>query len=113
MVTIKRAYEAPSRNDGTRILVYRLWSRGLKKEDACVQKWMRALGAQEIFSHNPERWQEFHKHYLRELKQAEARPLLQELLDIARKGKLTLVYSARDEKDNQAVVLKEVLESQL
>jgi uncharacterized protein YeaO (DUF488 family) len=117
MVTIKRAYEAPSRNDGTRILVDRLWPRGLKKEDACIEKWMRELGPSDelrrFFGHDPERWQEFHKRYLKELKQAEARPLLQELLDIARKGKLTLVYSARDEKHNQAVVLKELLDSQL
>jgi uncharacterized protein YeaO (DUF488 family) len=117
MVTIKRAYEAPSRNDGTRILVDRLWPRGLKKEDAYIEKWMRALGPSDelrrFFDHDPERWREFHKRYLKELKQAEARPLLQELLDIARKGKLTLVYSARDEKHNQAVVLKELLDSQL
>jgi uncharacterized protein YeaO (DUF488 family) len=117
MVTIKRAYESPSRNDGTRILVDRLWPRGLKKEDAQIEKWMRELGPstelRKFFGHDPERWQEFHKRYLKELKQAEARLLLQELLGIARERKLTLVYSARDERYNQAVVLKELLDSQL
>jgi uncharacterized protein YeaO (DUF488 family) len=117
MVVIKRAYEPPSRNDGTRILVDRLWPRGLKKADIRVERWMRELGPstelRRFFGHDPQRWQEFHKRYRKELKQAEAQRLLQELLDIARKGKLTLVYSARDEKHNQALVLKELLESQL
>jgi uncharacterized protein YeaO (DUF488 family) len=117
MVTIKRAYEAPSRNDGTRILVDRLWPRGLKKEDAHIEKWMRELGPsnelRKSFGHDPKRWEDFHKRYLRELKRTEVRPLLEELLNIARRGKLTLVYSARDQQHNQAVVLKELLESQL
>ncbi len=117
MVTIKRAYEAPSRNDGTRILVDRLWPRGLKKEDAHIEKWMRELGPsnelRKLFGHDPKRWEDFHKSYLGELKRAEARPLLEELLNIARKGKLTLLYSARDLEHNQAVVLKELLDSQL
>lgn len=117
MVTIKRAYEAPSRKDGTRILVDRLWPRGLKKEDASIEKWMRELGPsnelRRFFGHDPERWQEFHKRYVRELKRAAVRPLLEELLNVARKGKLTLVYSAHDQEHNQAVVLKELLDSQL
>ncbi len=117
MVTTKRAYEAPSRNDGMRVLVDRLWPRGLKKADARIEKWMRELGPsnqlRKFFGHDPERWREFHQRYLRELKRAEARPLLEELLMIARRGKLTLVYSARDQEHNQAVVLKELLESQL
>ena len=100
MVAIKRAYEAPSRNDGTRVLVDRLWPRGLRKEDVHIGKWMRELGPsnelRESFGHDPKRWQDFHKRYLRELKRTEAQPLLEELLSIARKGKLTLVYSARD-----------------
>jgi uncharacterized protein YeaO (DUF488 family) len=117
MVAIKRAYETPSRNDGTRILVDRLWPRGLKKTDAHIEKWMREVGPsnelRRSFGHDPEHWKEFHRRYLAELKRAEVQPLLNELLEIARTGKLTLVYSARDEQHNQAVVLKEVLDSRL
>jgi uncharacterized protein YeaO (DUF488 family) len=64
------------------------------------------------FGHDPRRWPDFQKCYLRELGRAEARPLLDELLHLARKGKLTLLYGARDEQHNQAVVLKEFLDSQ-
>ncbi|MGH7986323.1 MAG: DUF488 domain-containing protein [Candidatus Binataceae bacterium] len=117
MITIKRAYEAHGRADGTRILVDRLWPRGLKKDEVHIEKWMRELGPsnelRRFFGHDPARWEEFHKRYLRELKRAEARPLLDELLEVARAGTLTLVYSARDEEHNQAVVLKEVLDSKL
>ncbi len=117
MVAIKRAYEPPSRGDGTRILVDRLWPRGLKKENALVAKWMRDLGPsgelRRFFGHDPERWKEFRTRYLAELKRLEARCLLEELLEVARKGKLTLVYSAKDEAHNQAVVIKEVLDSEL
>jgi uncharacterized protein YeaO (DUF488 family) len=95
MVTIKRVYEAPSRNDGTRILVDRLWPRGLKKENIHIEKWMRELGpSNELrwsFGHDPERWEDFHQRYLKELKRTAVQPLLEELLNIARKGKLTLV----------------------
>jgi uncharacterized protein YeaO (DUF488 family) len=117
MVTIKRAYEPSSRNDGTRILVDRLWPRGLKKEATHVEKWMRELGPsnelRRFFGHDPKRWEEFRKRYLVELKRSEARPLLEELLKVARRKKLTLVYSAKDEEQNQAVVIKEVLDSKL
>jgi uncharacterized protein YeaO (DUF488 family) len=117
MVAIKRAYEAPSRGDGTRILVDRLWPRGLKKEQAHIQKWMRELGPsnelRKVFAHDPKHWKDFQRRYLRELQRTSAQPLLEELLNVARNGKLTLVYSARDQEHNQAIVLKELLESQL
>lgn len=117
MVAIKRAYEPSSRNDGTRILVDRLWPRGLKKGETHVKKWMRELGPsnelRRSFGHDPKRWKDFRKRYLVELKHSEARSLLEELLKVARKGKLTLVYSAKDEEHNQAVVIKEVLDSKL
>ena len=117
MVTIKRAYEAPSRNDGTRILVDRTWPRGLKKENLRIEQWMRELGPsnelRRSFGHDPNRWEDFHRRYVKELKRAAVQPLLEELLNIARKGKLTLVYSAHDQQHNQAVVLKELLDTQL
>ena len=115
MITIKRAYEPPSRDDGTRILVDRLWPRGLKKEQAQIEKWMRELGPsnelRQFFGHDPQRWQEFRKRYRAELKRAEAKSMLAELRQVARSGNLTLVYSAKDEAHNQAVVIREVLEA--
>jgi uncharacterized protein YeaO (DUF488 family) len=117
MVLIKRAYEPSSPDDGTRILVDRLWPRGLKKDEAHVAKWMRDLGPsnelRRFFGHDPARWQEFRKRYLAELKSAKVAPLLKELAEIARSGTLTLVYSAKDEEHNQAVVLKALLESKM
>jgi uncharacterized protein YeaO (DUF488 family) len=117
MVVTKRAYESATRSDGTRILVDRLWPRGVKKEEAHVKQWMRELGPsnelRRFFGHDPKRWNEFRKRYLVELKRPEARALLDQLLHMARAGKLTLVYGAKDEEHNQAVVIKSVLESRL
>jgi uncharacterized protein YeaO (DUF488 family) len=115
MIAIKRAYDPPSRADGTRILVDRLWPRGIKKEEAHVEKWLRELGPsnelRHFFGHDPARWQEFRRRYLAELKRPDVTAFLAELEGLARNGTLTLVYSARDEEHNQAVVLKELLES--
>ena len=117
MIAIKRAYDPPSRADGVRILVDRLWPRGVKKEDAHVEKWMRELGPsnelRRFFGHDTARWREFRKRYLAELERTEAAPLLSELVEIARQRKLTLVYSAKDQEHNQAVVLKEMLDRKL
>src|SRR5579875_879911 len=117
MIAIKRAYEAASRKDGTRILVDRLWPRGLKKDQLRIEKWMRELGPsnelRHFFGHDPARWREFRRRYLAELRRAEVKALLAELENIARNGMLTLVYSARDREHNQAVVLKEVIDERL
>ena len=117
MIAVKRAYDPPSRADGARILVDRLWPRGLKKQEAHVEKWMRELGPsnelRQFFGHDPARWQEFRKRYLEELKRPDAVSFLAELLEIARGGTLTLVYSAKDQAHNQAVVLKELLDRRL
>lgn len=117
MIAIKRAYDPQNRADGTRILVDRLWPRGLRKQEAHVEKWMRDLGPsnelRQFFGHDPARWHEFHKRYLAELKRAEAAPWLSELVEIARSRTLTLVYSAKDHEHNQAVVLKELLDAKL
>ena len=117
MIVIKRAYDRPSRADGTRILVDRLWPRGLKKQETHIDKWMRELGPsnelRQFFGHDPARWQEFRKRYHVELKRPEAASLLAELLEAARRGRLTLVYSAKDQQHNQAVVLKQLLDATL
>jgi uncharacterized protein YeaO (DUF488 family) len=110
MIVIKRAYDGPSRVDGTSILVDRLWPRGIKKEKARVEKWMRELGPsnelRKFFGHDPSRWTEFRKRYLAELKRPGAEPMLGELLKIASRGTLTLIYSAKDKEHNQAIGLK-------
>lgn len=110
-VSIKRAYEPPAPSDGTRILVDRLWPRGVTKTDAHITQWMKEIAPstelRKWFGHDPERWEEFRRRYRAEL--AQKRELMAELRSLARKGRLTLVYSAHDEAHNQAVVLREAL----
>ena len=107
-VTIKRAYEPAARSDGTRILVDRLWPRGVSKRKAALDGWMKGVAPSPVlrkwFGHKPERFTEFSKRYRAELKD---NPALDELH--ALKGKVTLVYGARDPKINHAVVLAKVL----
>lgn len=110
-IRIKRAYESPSPGDGLRVLVDRLWPRGLKKSEGAIARWMREIAPstelRKWFGHDPARWEEFRRRYRAEL--AAHRQLLAELERLARKGPLTLIYSARDDAHNQAVVLREVL----
>ena len=90
MIAIKPAYDTPSRTDGTRILVDRIWPRGVTKQKAHVEKWMRELGPsdelRQFFGHDPARWREFRKRYLTELKRPETASLLAELRKIASAG---------------------------
>jgi uncharacterized protein YeaO (DUF488 family) len=117
MVAIKRAYDAPSRTDGCRILVDRLWPRGVRKDQLGIEKWMRDLGPsselRKSFGHDPARCREIRRRYLAELKRPEAASLIAELVELARDGPLTLIYSAKDTEHNQAVVLKEFLNSKV
>jgi len=110
-IRLKRAYEPAARGDGHRVLVDRLWPRGVSRERAQVEEWRRELGPSDQlrgwFGHDPERFPEFRRRYLKELQ--EHRPELAELRRRARSGTLTLVYSARDAEHNQAVVLAEAL----
>ncbi len=114
MIRIKRAYEGPAREDGTRVLVDRVWPRGVRKEVLRVRQWMKELGPsnelRKFFNHDPVRWEEFRKRYRQELRSANARSMLRELAELAVKSTVTLVYGAKDETHNQAVVLREVLE---
>ncbi|HWG77745.1 MAG TPA: DUF488 domain-containing protein [Steroidobacteraceae bacterium] len=110
-IHIKRAYESPSAHDGTRVLVDRMWPRGLKKTDAAISQWMKDIAPstelRKWFGHDPERWEEFRQRYEGEL---DAKgELLGKLKELAAKGPLTLVYSAHDEAHNQAVVLRDKL----
>jgi uncharacterized protein YeaO (DUF488 family) len=110
-IRLKRAYEPPEPRDGTRILVDRLWPRGVKKADAQIDRWLRDIAPtaalRRWFDHRPERWPEFRRRYLAELQRQPE--LVEEILDAARDSPITLVYAARDEAHNDAVVLKELL----
>lgn len=110
-VRIKRAYLPASARDGTRILVDRIWPRGLRKSDAAIERWAREVAPstalRQWFGHDPARWPEFRRRYRSEL-EGKA-DLLDELRGVARHQPLTLVYSAHDERHNQAVVLRDIL----
>jgi len=116
-VRIKRVYEPREKADGCRVLVDRLWPRGLTREKAAIDRWLKELGPstelRQWFDHRTDRWQEFAKRYRRELAGPAARPLLKELAAMAAVGPLTLVFSAHDEVHNQAVVIAQVLRAGL
>jgi uncharacterized protein YeaO (DUF488 family) len=111
VIRLKRVYDAPSRSDGERVLIDRLWPRGFTHEDAHVDEWARELAPstelRRWFGHDPSRFDEFRRRYRLELAAHEAK--LAELRRRARRGTLTLVYSARDTEHNDAVVLAELL----
>ena len=112
MIKLKRAYEKPSRDDGLRILVERLWPRGLTKERAAVDLWLKDVAPspelRKWFDHDPDKWEQFQKRYWKELeKNVEAVRLLKQK---GKQGTITLVYGARDEEHNSALALKQFLE---
>ncbi|HEY9363252.1 MAG TPA: DUF488 domain-containing protein [Chitinophagaceae bacterium] len=111
-IKIKRVYEPAAKSDGTRILVDRLWPRGIKKEEANVDAWLKEIAPstdlRKWFNHEPEKWMAFTKKYKKEL---ESSPALHELLALLKRHKgITLVYSAKDEEHNQAVVLQQYMQ---
>lgn len=115
MLKIKRVYDDPTRTDGTRFLVERLWPRGFKKEELKMKAWLKDVSPspdlRKWYSHDVEKWEEFQKRYRKELK---GNPdAWQPILDAAQKGNVTLLYSAKDVEHNSAQVLKEFLEEKL
>lgn len=111
-VQLKRAYDEPSPEDGQRILVERLWPRGLTKERAAVDLWLKDVAPspelRKWFAHDPAKWQQFERRYWAELRQHEdAVELLRQRI---KAGPVTLVYAARDEEHNGALALKEFLD---
>jgi uncharacterized protein YeaO (DUF488 family) len=110
-VRLKRAYEPPEKADGTRILVDRLWPRGVSKAEAELDEWIKEIApSAELrtwFGHDPARWNEFRRRYRAELARNSDR--LKDFRRRAREGPITLVYSARDEIHNDAVVLRNVI----
>ena len=113
MIKVKRVYEEPSEDDGYRILVDRLWPRGLSKKRAKIDLWLRDIAPsnelRKWYSHRIERWDEFRRRYKEELKSKTE--LLRKLKELERQFKvITLLYASRDKEHNNAIVLREVLE---
>ena len=110
---IKRVYETPSREDGMRILVERLWPRGFTKEKAAIDRWMKDIAPsaelRKWFAHDPAKWEAFRKKYHNELKHNPA--AVETLRQHLRQGTVTLVYAAHDQQHNGTLALKEFLES--
>ena len=110
-IKIKRAYDPPDEHDGTRILVDRLWPRGLTKEKASIDLWLKDVAPsnelRKWFAHDPARWTEFQQRYHNELKHNNE-PLAR-LKQEAAKGPVTLIYAARDQEHNEAVILQKLL----
>jgi uncharacterized protein YeaO (DUF488 family) len=113
-VSVKRVYQEPSRRDGTRVLVDRLWPRGLSKQDAAIGKWLRDLSPstelRKWFHTYPTEWRKFRQRYLRELADEPAAKALADLYRLSNKGKVTLLFASRNEEHNNATVLKELME---
>lgn len=111
MIKTKRIYEKPSKSDGFRVLVDRLWPRGLTKEKAQVDLWLKEIapshGLRKWYGHDPDKWPEFRKRYFRELKEING-GLLEQIT--GKKGTVTLLFSSKEEKINNAAALKEYIE---
>src|SRR5256885_948606 len=108
-VRFKRAYEEPSKDDGTRILVERLWPRGLSKDEAAIDLWLKEVAPstelRKWYGHDPDKWEEFRSRYRAELD--DKGEVLDDLRRRLKEGPVTFVFAARDEEHNSAVVLKE------
>lgn len=115
MVRMKRVYEPSEPEDGKRILVDRLWPRGIKKEDAKIDEWMKEIAPstelRKWFSHVPAKWPEFRRRYKRELD--ERSDLVKRLIEEAKRGPITLLFAAKDTLHVNAAVLKEVIDQSM
>jgi len=112
-IRLKRIYENPERSDGLRILVDRLWPRGLTREEAAIDEWMKDIAPsnrlRSWFGHRPERWKEFRKRYTKELNLPDHKNSIDNLARISRIATVTLLYGAKDDDRNNAVALAEFL----
>ncbi len=113
-IRMKRAYDKPAKNDGYRILVDRMWPRGIKKEDANIDLWLKEIAPssnlRKWFKHDPDKWPEFKSRYFKELEQKTEE--VEELRKRAEEKTVTLIFSAKDPEYNNAVALKEYIETQ-
>ena len=113
-VCLKRAYERPDLSDGMRVLVDRVWPRRASREDLKIDLWLKEVAPstalRKWFGHGPEKWEEMGTRYRRELGSGSQKEAFERLKSLYQKGRMTLVYGAKDEQHNQAVILKELLE---
>jgi uncharacterized protein YeaO (DUF488 family) len=113
MIRIKRIYETPARDDGFRILVDRLWPRGLSKDKAKVDLWLKDIAPsndlRKWYAHDPKKWVEFKKKYFKELDNR--KELVHQILKRVKEGMVTLLFGSKEEKFNNAVALKEYIET--
>jgi uncharacterized protein YeaO (DUF488 family) len=113
-IRLKRVYEQPAPEDGTRVLVERLWPRGLSKEHAAVDLWLQEVAPspelRRWFGHDPAKWDEFRRRYRKELRARPEEP--ERLRRLAQRGPVTFVYAARDTEHNSAVLLREFVEEE-
>jgi uncharacterized protein YeaO (DUF488 family) len=111
-IGLKRAYDPPAPGDGRRVLVDRIWPRGIARDELRIEAWLKELapssGLRKWFGHDPDKWRDFKERYARELDQGPAE--LAQLVDMAEAGRVTLVFGAKDTEHNNAVALKEYLE---
>ena len=117
MVRLKRAYEPVEPDDGRRVLVERLWPRGLRKEEAHFDAWLKdvapSTALRKWFHHDPSRWVEFEQRYARELSSEPARAAFDDLVRWAASETVTLIYSSHDQEHNNAIVLKRMIDRRL
>ena len=112
---LKRVYDKPEKTDGRRVLVDRVWPRGLTKQEAQIDEWLKEIAPstrlRKWFGHDPARWAEFKRRYAAELK--DRSELVEQLAQIGRMGKVTLLFGAKDVQHNNAVALKEYIEKRM
>lgn len=117
MLKIKRAYDETAPGDGKRILVDRLWPRGLSKSDLELDQWFKDLapsnGLRKWFGHEPDKYEEFKRRYIEELSKPERQDMLEHIAIWARNGNVTLIYGAEDTEHNNAKVLAELVEQEI
>ena len=113
MIKLKRIYDRPAKSDGMRVLVERLWPRGLTKEKATVDWWIKDIAPspelRKWYGHDPQKWPEFQRRYRAELRVK--KDLIQALRDKIRRGRVTFVFAAKDQRRNSALVLKRIVEA--
>ena len=114
MLQVKRAYDEPGKRDGYRVLVERLWPRGVRKEALQLDEWLKdvapSTALRRWFGHDPTKWKGFARRYRAELDSDQARAAVLSLASRAARGPVTLIYAARDEERNSALVLRQVIE---
>ena len=112
-VSLKRAYDEPAVSDGTRVLVERLWPRGISKEHAHIDFWLKDIAPstelRKWYNHDPQKFEEFRRRYEIELQSETAQKALTKLREIAKQGQLTLIFAARDTEHSNAVILRDLL----